>query len=478
MKPNALAKHDLRQKQYEGIGFRFRMGELLGLVMLIPVPELVQLTVKQVIRREDYQLESERPGNRLENAKHIERIKAGLKRHAQKLLLGSFIFAVDPGTEEAPSFGTEVLQSIEFNGGSYDIVRFWIYATTKFFILDAQHRNRALRELWDEVALAVQRGDIAAAEIADLLGQSCVPVLVVFEGDPDEISRMFVTMASTRPIPPSLIAVMDTEALPNRFGKAVALRARLLSDSDNVAQKLEFQRNAPGRDTLYTASAIRSAVASMLIGFRDRTPEARESNLLRAFETIASDIGAAGDDDVFAAAVNDVVAILDYAYDRLPGWRDLPREADDEDALSPTDFRRTYVHGASGGLYVIAGCLAAGRAAGIDPQQVVDQLSMVPWEKQAIVRAKGPAGETIYRHKIFEETLVITEPVEEEGGRIRWVAKTGGGNRTSYEKATRAVLHWLAKRDATLAEMVSPETLGEIGLAPRPGERRGRPRKS
>lgn len=474
VKRSALEGRNLRPKRFQAAGYRLRMGEMEAVTVLMPVGDVVSLYGDDIISRRDYELLGSKPGNRTVTPKHVERIRKGIRRRPDKLLLGSFVLAVDPGTRSRPNVFIDVIEEIPFNGGSYELIEFTLYTNTKLDILDAQHRIRALREEWEATLADADDGDPEAAHRAQLLAQSAVPVIIVFESDRDEISRMFVNMASTKPIPPSLVAVMDTETLPNRFGKAVSVRVQLLADAERAAARLAYLKNAPSKELLYSAAAMRGAACGMLIGFRDRSPEQRDSHLQRALELVGTHLGSDDPDEWFDAAVDEVVSIFDYAYDRLPGWKELKRDAE-HPGLTPPEFRAQYVHGSAGGLYVFSGVMAAGRAAGLDWKLVIDHLAELPWAKNALRKVRGADA---YHHPVFEDTLVITEEAEDEHGNIEWVAKTGGGNRTSYEKATRAVLHWLAKRDPALAEMVSPETLGEIGLAPRPGERRGRPRKN
>ena len=455
---------DLQPLRHRGVGIRFLMGEMVGIQTVIPIVDLVGMSVDHVMGRQDYALEGDDPGNRLISKAHVKKIKDGLHKHADKLLVGDFILAIDP-----EGVVMETISETKENGSAQiGIVRYGIRSGRHLFILDAQHRNLSLHDLWNEVLEAVRNGDLTAEEVARLLRQSSVPVLIVLESNRDEISRMFVTLASTKPISPSLIAVMDRESLANRFGLAVAKESRLLGQTDRLA----YQTSTATGDNVYAAAAVRGAAASVFIGYRDRSPEMREENLTKAVAKLMEE-HALTEAEAFDAMVNEVNDLLDSAYERIPGWKDLA-----EDRIAPKEFRSGYVHGSAAGFYVIAGALCAARnAPGVDPKKVIDALATeIEWEKTKLV--ENGAG---YRHPSFEETLVITEPeLDENNNVIGWKVRTGGGNRTAYEKATRHVLEIIVKSDPSLSELVSPTVLGELGLAPRVGEgkRRGRPPKA
>jgi DNA-sulfur modification-associated len=448
---DSLQDVDLLPTRYDGVGFAFSMGELQAIQIVVPIQDVVAMAVDQVVKRDNYELEGEDPGNRLVNKPHVRKIKDGLRKHANKLLLGTFIFATSP----ASIVSKKVLSDTSGSGAPISILKFGIRSGHSLFILDAQHRNQALQELWEETIQAAAHGDLTAQEIAGLLRQSSVPILIVLEDDRDEISRMFVTLASTRPISPSLIAVMDRESFANRLGLAVAKNWSLLKHADRLA----YQTNTASGDTLYSAAQVRGAAASVFIGFRDRSPEIREEALSR----IVADSGHS-EEVALSDLIAEAVELLDYAYERIPGWKDLSIGA-----IEPAEFRAEYVHGSAAGLYVIAGVICAARmASGVDPKEVIDALAAdFEWRKHQVVDGKHPS---------FDGTLVVVEPVLDEDEKVTGhKTKTGGGNRTAYEKAARSVLNRLAERPA-FSELTSPDVLGELGLAPRPGEKRGRPR--
>lgn len=439
--------------RFDGVGFAFAMGKLEAIQVVVPVEVVVAMATDAVVTREDYELDGENPGNRLINKAHVRKIKEGLKRHADKLLLGTFIFAT---AKDAIVLKRVLAEPNDASEAQISLIEFGIKTGHSLFILDAQHRDLALRELWDETRTLVRQGDVSAQEVATLLGKSSVPIQIVLESNRDEISRMFVTLASTKPIPPSLIAVMDRESFANRLGLEVARKSALLNHADRLA----FQTSTASGESLYTAAQIRGAAASIFIGYRDRSPDIREEALARIV---------AEKDQTAEKALTEMVAeaveLLDYAYERLPGWKELAAGQ-----LTPADFRAKYVHGSAAGLYVIAGVICAARlTSGVDPRAVIDALGAdIEWRKHKVHDGKHPS---------FDGTLVVVErDLDEDDNVIGYTPKTGGGNRTAYEKAARGVLERLSGTHPEFAEMTSTIVLGELGLAPRPGEKRGRPR--
>lgn len=341
------------------------------------------------------------------------------------------------------------------------LVQMSVLSGHSIFILDGQHRSQALRDLWKEVIDAVGRGEMEAEEVAQLLGRSSVPVMLILEADKNEISRMFVTMASTKAISPSLIAVMDREQFANRVGLEVAQQSELLAG----AERLAYQTSTATGETIYAAAAIRAATANLFIGFRDRTPEMREENLREVFEDQGKDTE---DQATVEEAAAEVVDLIDYAYERIPGWRELRAGS-----IEPKEFRSNYVHGTSSGLYVIAGAICAARlTSGVDPKHVIDLMGdEVSWERETRV-SDGDQ----FVHPDFEGSLVVTEPqLDEHNSVVGWRTRTAGGARTNYEKATRQVIDKLINIDSTLVEMRSDPVQVAMGL--KAGGKRGRPPK-
>ncbi|OBG58892.1 MULTISPECIES: DNA sulfur modification protein DndB [unclassified Mycobacterium] len=441
------------------------MGELTGISAVLPLVDLMTLNVDQIMKRKDYELEGVEPGNRAISETHVKKIKDGLRRHADKLLTGTFILAIDPDGMDIDPI-TSVTDDI-------DIVQWSILSGYPLWVLDAQHRNDAVRRLWKETFEAVEEGDMDAEEVARLLKKSAIPVLIVLEGRRNEIARMFVNMASTRPISPSLVSVMDRESFANRLGLEVARRAQLLTSTER-ADRLEFQGSIATGETLYAAAAIRGAAANIFIGYKDRSPDMREQNLRQHFGVPADvdneNIGAEEQEAIDNGAA-EAVDYLDYAYQRLPGWRDLKRGK-----LEPKEFRAQFVHGTPSGFYVITGVICAARmSTGVDVKHVIDLMAEhIHWLRNE--RVKESEDSPRLRHPDFEGTLVVNEPVFDQAGEIiDWKTRTGGGARTNYEKAARSVIDRLIEVDPSLAGMRSDEVLVSMGL--KAGGRRGRPPK-
>ena len=299
-----------------------------------------------------------------------------------------------------------------------------------------------------------------------LLKRSSIPTLIILEGDRDEISRMFVTMASTKPISPSLIAVMDREQFANRVGLAVAQRSELLDS----AGRLAYQTSTATGENLYAAAAVRGAAATIYIGFKDRTPTMRESNLRQIFEDQGMDTD---EEEAVDAAAEEAATLLDYAYERIPGWRELH-----EGQINAKEFRAKYIHGSAAGLYAIAGVICAARLSSrVDPVHAIDLLATeIDWSKETQVRDTDNPSSEVLRHPDFEGTLVVNEPqLDEHGAITSWKAKTAGGARTNYEKAVRNLLERLAELDDSCADLKSDAVQVAMGL--KSSGKRGRPRK-
>jgi hypothetical protein len=456
--PDILAQPQPVRIQAPGI--RFWMGDMRAISMVLPIQEVVQQAADNAIYREDFELDGKAPGNRLERAPWVEQIKQGISENADRMLLGAFIFAVDPD-------GVVISKrwpNPEANEGPMDVQVVGIRSGYRLFILDAQHRTRAVQKLWAETIAAVRNGDLAAADVSRLLRRSSVPVVIVLEADPAQISRMFVTMASTRPIPTALVVAMDSQRPVNRLGLAVAKKMKLLRNG-GPAGRLEYQAGTPKADKLYTAAVIRTASSIAVIGFKDRTPVQRETNLKKELSAFSPERDAA-----ISRASTWIAEVLDYAADRMPGWKDVVAGS-----ISPEDLREDYLLGSGAAMYVIAGVVAATRAAGLDYKPVIDAVAQLPWKRRDVINGKDPAGEPTIAHRFFESLLVKSEYVRRENGALDAKYSTAGGNRTQYEAATRKVLEHLAA-DERFKALVSSKVLVEIGLEA--ARERGRPKSN
>lgn len=453
---DAVAGLDLESFKFSIPGIEFRMGEMPGFVTALPIRTMVEMVHDEIITRRDYEIEGIEPGQRAMSEDHVKKIKKGLKRHDKKLVTGCFTLAIDPKGVKIDDKRVSLDNEAHLN-----ITKAHIRPGYRTYIVDAQHREKAVRDLWNETLEAVRQGELEAEELESLLRTSSIPVLFLFEGNKDEISRLFVTMASTRPISASLIAVMDREQFANRIGLEIALRAKLLG-----AERLAFQTSGATGDKLYSAAAVRAAAANIYIGFRDRSPDMREENLRAVF---AAEGRNPDDPETVKEAADEIVELLDHAYERMDGWRQLK-----DGTLTPKEFRSELLHATPSGLYVLAGVLCAARLApAVDPKHVIDLVGAeISWRRNDRVDVDG-----VQRHPNFEGTLVRTVRVlDDAGNTVGWKSSTAGGARTAYEAATKDLIKRLIELDPDLAEMESDSVLIEMGLKARRG--RGRPRKS
>jgi hypothetical protein len=253
----------------------------------------------------------------------------------------------------------------------------------------------------------------------------------------------------------------------------VTRNSKLLSDRvsylSTTASRHLAQRKGRTFEDLYPAAAVRSAAASMAgVGVRDRSPEQRET-LLKAI----IDARAVGDGLTESAAIDhvgkEVISSLDYAYKRLPGWKQL-----NTGSLTVAEFKKKFVHSSAAGLHVIANVIAAGRAQGLSPQAVVDGLAKLPWDRQALRHATSETGEEVMVHEFFEGTLAATAYDTKLGA---WRAGTGGATRSNYEPAIDKVLRHLAAQDPALKPLGERDAAVAIGLVSKKAGP-GRPRKT
>src|SRR3712207_1580628 len=91
-----LGLSDLMPARFTATGTEFGMGEMRGIQAAIPIETWAQLVVDEIVTRRDYELNGIDPGNRVVSPAHVTNIKAGLKRHAKKLVTGSFTLAIPP----------------------------------------------------------------------------------------------------------------------------------------------------------------------------------------------------------------------------------------------------------------------------------------------------------------------------------------------------------------------------------------------
>lgn len=460
------AARDAQPVRIQAAGQRYWAGDMRAINTTLPLSTIVRLSADQAIWRQDFELDSNRPGNRPVDSHHVDRIKDSMISNASHLMLGAAILAVDP---EAIQVEGEWPKAEE--GKFVDTRVFGLKAGFDMFTIDFQHRKEALVRLYDEIVRGVAEGALPIDEVRRLFNKSSIPVIIALEKNPAMITHMFVTLAQSKPINPSLVVVMDRFDPANQLGLAVARRWNLLNRiPGKSASGLEYLTGAPKKETLYSAAAMRSAASTVLIGFRDRSPDQRNRNLNIALRELYG----SADEKAMTRATNWIVEQFNYAADKMPGWRDLTKARPGDYPKALAEFKRSSLLKSAGALSVIAGVLAAARAADLDPKRVIDEMAELPWRQGDVRRDTDGEGEPRVRHRFFEGLLIKTELRKAEDGSMQTIYKTAGGTRSLYEPATRRVLESLA-RDKAFKALTSREVLTEIGLE---AERKaGRPRK-
>lgn len=96
-----------------------------------------------------------------------------------------------------------------------------------------------------------------------------------------------------------------------------------------------------------------AASATAGVGVRDRSPKARETHLAAVVRKRVTSTGLTGNEALTAVGA-EVVELLGLAFERIPGRRELSKNA-----LSVPEFRKRYLHSATAGLHVIANAIAS-----------------------------------------------------------------------------------------------------------------------
>ncbi|MGW2910853.1 DNA sulfur modification protein DndB [Streptomyces asoensis] len=447
--------------KFEAIGFLSYAGVMPKITFTVPFKEVAErLTFERLLTRHDFDTESlTTPGQRDISEKHAEKISAFLTE-SDRPYLGTLTIAI-------PEDQVQVERLQQVANGVW-LVKVIVPVTSENPIVeDGQHRVKGLTDAWRTVMKDPSSEEFAEAR--EMLEQSSIEMTLLLEGDPSVLSTIFVKMASTRPISASLIAIMDSSAVQNVLGQQVTRKSRYLSDRTTylgakAAQKLAASK---GRkyDPLYPAAAVRSAAAAIAgVGVRDRTPDQREDILNQLF-TERAKRESRKLEQVVEATANEIVAILDYAFTRIPGWKQMAN-----DRLTAAEFKKDYVHSSAAGLHVIANVIAAARLAGLDARHVVDELAKLPWRRDNLRKASRD-GEEIWVHELFEDTLVRTVFDTKTGA---WKAGQAGATRGAYEEAIRKVIATFARQSKELAAMQELPVLSGLGLVT---AGRGRPRK-
>ncbi|TDW21244.1 DNA sulfur modification protein DndB [Kribbella kalugense] len=449
--------------KFKKLGFLTYAGVMKKITFPVTFAEIAErFTFNRLLNRHDYDIDNTNlAGNRDVTESHWKKIIEGVKS-TDRPYLGTLTVALDEKhchIEDVRSVSEHV-----------SLVVLTVYEDAPNPIIeDGQHRIMMATHLWPQVKDATEGHD---AEIREFLEKTSIEMTILLEDDADVLGTIFVRMGSTKPISPNLIAVMDRSTVQNRLGLYVTRNSKLLSDrvsylSTTASRRLAEKKGRKFED-LYPAAAVRSAAASMAgVGVRDRTPEQRE-NLLKSIVDAKAKGGGMTEDAAIDSIGKDIISSLDYAYRRIPGWKQLSTGT-----LTVAEFKRKYVHSSAAGLHVIANVIAAGRAQGLNPRAVVDGLAKLPWDRAALREARNDAGEDIEVHEFFEGTLAATSFDTKAGS---WRAGTGGATRSNYEPAIDKVLRHLASEDAALkplAERAAAVAIGLISAKPGPG----RPKK-
>jgi hypothetical protein len=457
---------DLSSARYVTVGLGIKLGTMDAAVVAIPAATIDDLGARNVLHREDFQLGISRPANRYVTKAHVNEIMRGISDHADKLLIGTLILSIAPEHVEfrtvRPITATPPFSLVE--------IRVKQVPGAMAHIMDGQNRIEALRKLTRELDKKIEADptDMESVRKRDLLRNTSVPVIVVREGDPDEVHRMFVTLARTKPIPASLIAAMDMSSVAHKIAIDTAKRVDMLkgpAPTSEPAAALEVTKSGvKGPDKLYPAAAWRTACAIILGGFRDRTPEQREQSVKLA---VKARFGGKR-----AAAVDRLTEIWNYAYKTMPGWKEIRGKT-----LARDKFRLDWIHGNAAGLYTFAGAIAAAEATGTSFKTVIDALATLKWERDAKLKRRNSDRP---EHPLFPELVRYLPVIDQKGAIVEWVMRPTGGARSAYEQSTQTLLAALAKANPELDKLAERETLVKIGLVRDQGPdapKRGRPKK-
>ncbi|MFI9464151.1 DNA sulfur modification protein DndB [Streptomyces xiamenensis] len=416
---------------------------------------------ERLLSRRDFDVESEQAGNRDIAESHWKKIAESLMTD-DRPFVGTLTVALAQDQVEISHLsslgeGAELVQSTVRESAPNPITE------------DGQHRITALLDVWKRVK---DSDDPDHVRVRKLFENSSATIEMLLEDNPEKLAAIFVRMASTRRISASLIAVMDMSTLQNRLGTYVMNHSELFANRSAYlgakAARALAEKKGKDFDDLYPAAAVRNAAASIAgVGLKDRTPEQREKLLQdivgglcrkeqKKQDVVLEDIG------------REVVALIDYAYKTLPGWREMKRGV-----LSSKEFKDIYLHGSAAGLYTIANVIAAARQQEISPYLVIDELAKLPWRKDALRPAKDHDGEGIQVHEFFEGTLAITTW---DSRRSEWRSGPAGGTRSVYNAAIEKVLSYLGGIEG-LGGLGVVQCAVDLGLTSETGQR-GRPKKT
>ncbi|MFF5556946.1 DNA sulfur modification protein DndB [[Kitasatospora] papulosa] len=352
-----------------------RSGKLHKISWTEPMRSMAELwNFESLIDRSNYNLNDHgRPGQRDISESQIKKITDGI-RTSERPYIGTLVV----GMEYDIGF-VKIEKGVEVMPGVF-LVKITIYEGAPIiWSVDGQYRVMAVTRCCSSVKDAVEGDALSARRVIE---ESAVEPTLLLEGDHDILADLFITMASTKPISPSLIAVMDKSSTPNRLGQHVIRRATLFEGRAtylaSAAHKELAKETGDAFEALYPAAAARSAASAVAgVGVRDRSSEIRDTHL-DAIVQARTAVGSSGD-EALALIGDEVVELLDLAHERMPGWREIA-----EGTISVTEFRQQYLHSAAAGLHVIANCIVAARIAKVPVPEVLDALVEIPWRRDAL----------------------------------------------------------------------------------------------
>ena len=237
----ALAEKDLRPTRLETMAFHSRTGEMDTFTFQYAIPDLADLRghdEKSVAIRKDFDLDDEEPGNRPLDLPHVNRIAEGLySRPDTPIQL--LTLAVPPTINGHRSYEVETLAKID---EAVSLVRFRLFAGAPAYIENGQHTLEAIVRVWERVRNSAAERDVMVREV---LARSTAPVQIIIQGSREEINRIFVVAALTKPISPALMTALDQTSYANRLGTKVGRKARLLTDEQ---ERLVYLRSSAGEE--------------------------------------------------------------------------------------------------------------------------------------------------------------------------------------------------------------------------------------
>lgn len=449
------------------IGIRTFAGIMEKVVFTATIREIGErFNFQKLLARSDFDTESTHAGNRDITESHWKAIEEFIETD-DRPYLGMFVVAMR--REEAE---IELIQEIDKCAW---LAKLTVRANAEHpTLLDAQHRTMGAMKAWATVHnLDEETATAEQLALRDRLASTSVTIEMLFEHERDVLSTIFVHMGSTKPITKDLIAVMDRSQFQNKLGADVTEKSDLFRHRTTYlgvkAGRQLAEKRGRAYEALYSAGNVVDASATIAgVGVRDRSPKQREDLLTKIILERSRTMGRSRDDAMDAIG-SEIAALIDYAYERIPGWAELKKGRIDVD-----DFKDQYVHGTAAGLKVIAIVLAAAKAAGVSPQRAIEVMArVIHWRRDALRDGEGEDGGYAMVHQFFEGTLVKTALDEKTG---KWKGGTAGARRDLYQAAADKVLRAIADADPSLKPIMSPGTYAAVGLGT--GAGRGRPKKA